>query len=98
MHTQVTKVLPWEPPSQLAWYEGEASDQFNLKEAAQNVANLLNSSVEEMEIAVTCIGKKGIMELDRDDLVALDPETARLTGVSLAYERETPVKIKKIIR
>ncbi len=98
MHTQVTKVLPWEPPPQLAWYEGKASHQLDIEKAARNIANLLNASVEEMKIAVTCIGKKGIMELDREDLVALDPETARLTGVTLAYEREVPSKIKKIIR
>ena len=38
MHTQVTKVLPWEPPPQLAWYEGEASEKLNIDEAAQHVS------------------------------------------------------------
>lgn len=96
MHTQVTKVLPWEPPPQLAWYEGEASEKLNIDEAAQHVANLFKSSVEEMEIAVTCIGKKSLHEVNREDLVALDPETARIAGVPLAYERQRPSRIKMI--
>ena len=52
-------------------------------------ANLFKSSVEEMEIAVTCVGKKSLHEVDREDLVALDPETARMAGVPLAYEQSS---------
>lgn len=89
IHTQITKVLPWEPSTQLIWTGGSAADKFDVEKSSEYVANLLNASVEEMKLAVICLGKKAIFEVDREDLVALDPETARLTGIPLAYgERE----------
>ncbi|MBN2909467.1 FMN-binding glutamate synthase family protein [Polycladomyces sp. WAk] len=89
IHTQITKVLPWEPLSQLAWAEGDFANRLDVEKAARNVANLLRSSVEEMKIAVTCLGKKAIHEVNQDDLVALDPFTARIAEVPLAYERSS---------
>jgi glutamate synthase domain-containing protein 2 len=90
IHTQISKVLPWEPLSQLAWDEGDFADLLDEEKAAKQVANLLKSSVKEMELAVMCLGKKSIHEVSRDDLVALDPQTARIAEVPLAYERQSP--------
>lgn len=86
LHTQITKVLPWEPLSQLAWSSGNFADQLDVEKAAKHTANLLKSSIEEMKIATMCLGKKSIMEVSREDLVALDPETSRFTNVPLAYQ------------
>jgi glutamate synthase domain-containing protein 2 len=86
IHTQVTKVLPFEPISQLAWSSGKFADQLDVEKAAKHTANLLKSSIEEMKIATMCLGKKSIMEVSKEDLIALDPETSRLTGVPLAYQ------------
>ncbi|MEW9031313.1 MAG: FMN-binding glutamate synthase family protein [Planifilum fimeticola] len=88
IHTQITKVLPWEPLTQLIWSGGSAAERFDVEQSSQYVANLLRASVEEMKLAVLCLGKKAISDVSREDLVALDPETARLTGVPLAYGRE----------
>lgn len=88
LHTQVTKVLPWEPISQLIWADGAFADQLDADLAAKHLSNLLKSSVEEMKIAVTCMGKKALREVNRQDLVAIDPESARMTKLPLAYERQ----------
>jgi methylamine---glutamate N-methyltransferase subunit C len=85
IHTQITKVFPWEPPTQLIWAGGSAVEKFDVEKSSKFVANLLKASVEEMKLAVICLGKKAVSEVNREDLVALDPETARLTGIPLAY-------------
>ncbi len=95
IHTQLTKVLPWEPPTQLLWTGGSAVEAFDAEKASVYVANLLNASVEEMKLAVLCLGKKAIAEVNREDLVALDPETARLTGIPLAYGKEGPDRVHR---
>ncbi|MBO2531793.1 MAG: FMN-binding glutamate synthase family protein [Thermoactinomycetaceae bacterium] len=95
LHTQITKVLPWEPLTQLIWSGGESAGQFDVEKASKYVANFLNASVEEMKLAVICLGKKAVSEVGREDLVALDPETARLTGIPLAYGREDSVRTQR---
>ena len=95
LHTQITKVLPWEPLTQLIWSGGSSAGQFDVEKASKYVANFLNASVEEMKLAVICLGKKAVSEVGREDLVALDPETARLTGIPLAYGREDSVRTQR---
>ncbi|GGA33147.1 FMN-binding glutamate synthase family protein [Kroppenstedtia guangzhouensis] len=89
VHTQITKVLPWEPPSGLLWYDGKFADQLDVEKAAKCVANLFNSSVEEMKLATIALGKKSLGEINREDLTALDPLAREITGLPLAYEAQS---------
>lgn len=85
IHAQVTKTLPWEPPTQLVFHEGKFVRQFEPKAGARSLANFLRASAEEMATGARALGKRSLQEVDRHDLFALDPETAHLTGVPLAY-------------
>lgn len=88
VHTQITQVLPWEPPSGLIWYDGKFTDRLDVDQAAESVANLFKSSVEEMKLATIALGKKALKEVNREDLTALDPLAQEMTGLPLAYEED----------
>lgn len=85
-HEQVIKALPWEPPTQLAWYEGTLVDQFDIERSATYLANFLTSFVEEMKVAVRALGKSSIHDVNSSDLVALDEWTSKVTNIPLATE------------
>lgn len=81
VHGQIGQVMPWEPLTQLVWYNSKYKQRLDINKAAQSVANLLNSFVQEMEEGIRALGKRSINELGPNDLVALDDWTAELTGV-----------------
>ncbi|WP_369414656.1 FMN-binding glutamate synthase family protein [Collibacillus ludicampi] len=85
-HTQVTKTIPWEPPTQLVFYSGSHKEKFDPARASLYLSNFLNSCMEEIKIAVRALGKSSIKEVNKSDLVALDDLTAKVTGVQSAYE------------
>ncbi|WP_018131528.1 FMN-binding glutamate synthase family protein [Effusibacillus pohliae] len=85
VHTQITKVVPWEPPTQLAFYSGSQTDQLNEQEAARNLENFFASWIEEMKIAMRALGKHSLRQINAHDLVALDEWTSHVTKVCLAY-------------
>lgn len=85
-HEQVIKALPWEPPTQLTWYEGMMADQFDEEKAADNLANFFTSFVEEMKVATLALGKNAIHDVNTTDLVALDEWTSKITNIPLAHE------------
>lgn len=80
-HGQIGQVMPWEPLTQLLWYDSKYKQRLDINKAAQSVANLLNSFVQEMAEGIRALGKRSINELGPNDLVALDDWTAELTGV-----------------
>ena len=82
-HKQILKPLPFEPPTQLAWATGTHEADFSLEEGAQSLANFLVSSSEELKSGIRALGKQSVRELDKTDLVAWDPEVARVTGLPL---------------
>lgn len=81
VHGQIGKVLPWEPLTQLVWYDSKYKDRLDIDKAVQSVTNLLQSFVQEMQEGIRALGKKSLSELGPNDLVALDDWTAELTGV-----------------
>lgn len=93
-HTQVTKALPWEPPTQLVYYPGTLADQLDEKQAAKNLENFFRSWVEEMKVAIRALGKNSVRQVNRSDLVALDEWTSKVTKVPLAYEADDHPKFK----
>ncbi|MDA8441790.1 MAG: FMN-binding glutamate synthase family protein [Peptococcaceae bacterium] len=84
-HTQVLKALPWEPPTQVAWYAGKSAEQLDVDMAAKNLANFINSATQEMAQSTRAIGKTSFTEISREDLFALDQLTADIVGVPLGY-------------
>lgn len=84
-HNQILKVLPWEPPTTLVYYDSPTKTQLDINLAALNVENTLKSMVLEMEEAMRSLAKSSLKELNSDDLVALDSITAEITEVKRAY-------------
>ncbi len=84
-HDQVTKAIPWEPPTELAFYPGSLKDEFDEEEAAMYLENFFVACIEEMKVAIRALGKTSIREVNADDLVALDEWTSKVTKVPLAH-------------
>lgn len=80
-HNQVQKVLPWEPITTLIYYDSPSKTKFDIDMGATHVVNVINSMVLEMEEGMRALGKSSLKELSPDDLVALDHDTAEVTGV-----------------
>lgn len=85
-HVQVTKAIPWEPPTQLVMYPGSMKEEFDEEEAAKYLSNFLVSCVEEMKVAIRALGKTSVRDVTADDLIALDEWTSKVTNVRLAIE------------
>ena len=58
LHCQIAK-LAQAPPTQLALYQGKMNDMLDIDEAAQSLANFLNSCIAEM-VAVQAMGKTSL--------------------------------------
>lgn len=84
-HNQGEKVLPWEPLTTLLYYPSPSKTKLSIDTAATYVANSLTSMSLEMEEAMLALGKASLKELSPDDLAALDPYTAEVTGIKLAF-------------
>ncbi|HZW83968.1 MAG TPA: FMN-binding glutamate synthase family protein [Candidatus Deferrimicrobium sp.] len=90
-HTQVLKALPWEPPTQIVWYNAKYSSRFDENKGAQNLANYLKACAQEMADGLRVMGKTSLKELSKKDLFGLSKSIAEITGVTLAYQ---PYKIR----
>jgi glutamate synthase domain-containing protein 2 len=91
-HNQIAKVLPWEPPTTLIYYNSPTKIQLNINQAATSVENAITAIVLEMEEAMRALGKASLEELSPDDLVALDSLTAEITGVKSVYGHSSLVQ------
>jgi glutamate synthase domain-containing protein 2 len=88
-HGQIDKVLPWEPPTTLIYYNSPTKTQLNIKQAATSVVNVMTAMVLEMEEAMRALGKASLKKLSPDDLVALDSLSAEITGVKSVYDHSS---------
>ncbi|MGE5589513.1 MAG: FMN-binding glutamate synthase family protein [Bacillota bacterium] len=84
--TDAGKVMPFEPPTQLALHSARLKDRLDVDQAATRVANFINASTREMALTAQAMGKTALQQLRPSDLVALDPQTAAIAGVELAYQ------------
>lgn len=84
-HGQVDKVIPWEPPTTLVFYDSPTKNKLDINQAATNVVNTITSFVLEMEEGMRSLGKTSLKVLNPNDLVALDSFTAEVTGVKRVY-------------
>lgn len=82
---QITRATPFEPPTALVVYSGKLTDKLDLDKSVQSLFNFLNACVREMELVAISAGRLALAELDRSDLVALDPFIARALDIELGY-------------
>lgn len=84
-HTQLLKVFPYEPPTQLTYYHGRFKERFNIEQGAKTLASFFAACRSELEEAVRALGRAGVHEVNRQDLFALDRDVADIAGVALAW-------------
>jgi len=84
-HTQVFHSLPYEPPVQVVLEQGKDKDKLDIEKGGRNLASYLLSSVDEMKLAVRALGKKSIREVNKNDLFALDRQTAEIADIPQGY-------------
>lgn len=90
-HGQISKAVPFEPITSITWAKGSKVDQFDAEKGAQTVANFLQSCAGELTEAARALGKRSIREIRRDDLLALDRETAETLGLPPSWRSPLPV-------
>ncbi len=86
VHAQWQKIAPFEPPTQLVWHDGKHRDKFDIEEGARDVANWFNAVADELVVGVRCVGKNAVHDVSREDLCALSPDVAAVTGLPLAWQ------------
>lgn len=87
-HTQVTKAIPWEPPTGLIYNDGKGKKKYNPDLGAKHLFNYLQSCVLEMQTLARTLGKTGLDKFDRSDLVALDPTYAEIAGIEYLHKKD----------
>ena len=85
IHAQWQKIAPLEPPTTLVLHDGKHRDKFDVEEGARDVANWFWAMADELVTGVRCVGKEEIHAVNREDLCALTPELATITGLPLAW-------------
>ncbi|PKM83236.1 MAG: FMN-binding glutamate synthase family protein [Firmicutes bacterium HGW-Firmicutes-14] len=85
-HTQVLKALPFEPPTQLLWYDGKHADEFDIETGAKHLMKFLNSCREELIEGIRALGKTAVGQVDKKDLFAIDELISKGVGIPMAYE------------
>ncbi len=84
-HTQITKSIPWEPPTGLIYYQGKAASKLNPDLGAKHLYHYLKSCMEEMVQTVRIIGKGSFREITKQDLVAVDSLYAEIAGIDAIF-------------
>lgn len=82
---QMSKSVPFEPPTDLVIYNAKMTDKLDIERSTQQLHNYLQASVREMELVSYSIGKEDIQQITKEDLCTLDPFLALATGVQLGY-------------
>lgn len=85
--SQMKKTLPWEPPYDLVMEAGAGrwEKAFDVEQGGQDLARYLASAVGDMRYALQALGRAGVHELSREDLVALTAELAAAVSVRPAW-------------
>ena len=93
-HTQITKVIPWEPPTELIFANGKSKNKLKVDEGAKSVANFLKSCDAEIKLSIRSMGWSSLKELSVADLCALSEEMAKITGAELGYYSRKSMAVK----
>jgi len=71
-------------PYGIATHDPFLRTRLNVDEGARKIANFILAATEELKSITRVCGKRDIHDLNKDDLVALLPELAKITGVASA--------------
>jgi len=82
---QIAKTMPFEPPTDMVVYTGKMTDHLDVEQSVHNLFNFLNSCVMEMEMVAFSTGKVALSDINRDDLVCLDPFLTRALDIQLGF-------------
>ncbi len=82
---QMAKTVPFEPPTGMVVYTGKMTGHLDMERSVRNLFNFLNSCVMEMELVAISTGKVALADINRDDLVCLDPFLARALDLQLGF-------------
>ncbi|MFT4414295.1 FMN-binding glutamate synthase family protein [Fredinandcohnia humi] len=82
---QMTKTLPFEPPTDLVVYNAKATEKLDINRSATNLFNYLNAATQEMCLACYSLGKTSLSDVSKSDLCSLDPFISRAIGVDFGY-------------
>lgn len=82
---QITKSVPFEPPTDLVVYTGKITDHLDVDKSAKNLFYFLNACVREMELVAITVGKTSLSDIGTDDLVSLDPFLSKALNIDLGY-------------
>ena len=80
---QAVNLVPWEPPYSMIFESGSQRKRFSPASAERRATAFLQSTTAEIETGMRALGKSALTELSRQDMVALTPLTAALTGCRL---------------
>ena len=87
-------------PVGIATQNPELRAKFDSAKATQGVANFLNVTLRELKTFARITGHKSIHDLNLSDLITIDPEIAKFTGIAHAGEalpeKNTEAKSKAI--
>lgn len=84
-NTQTVNDLPWEPPTESIYNDGSARDRYDPDLGAENLNNYLQSCLKEMRLLAAVLGKSSLKQLNRRDLVALEPLSAQIAEIDCLY-------------
>jgi glutamate synthase domain-containing protein 2 len=84
-HSQALNALPFEPPTQVVWNQGEFKDQFKIEDGVKAAEKFFTASIEEMKMALRAMGKRSLKELSKKDLVSYDELTAKMIGIPFSF-------------
>lgn len=82
---QVTKDIPWESPTGSIYNDGSAKNRYDPDLGAKHLNYYLQSCLYEMRLLAGVLGKTSLRELNRSDLVALDPLYAQIAEIDYLH-------------
>ena len=71
-------------PYGIATQNPELRTRLDVEKGAEKVARFIRAATGELQAICRICGKSGLNELNRNDLVALEPELSRITGIKMA--------------
>lgn len=85
-HGQLSKAVPFEPITSIAWATGQKAAAFDPEQGATTLANFLLACAAELVEGVRALGKKSVRAIGRSDLVALDGDAAARFGLPPSWQ------------
>lgn len=81
VHSQVLRAVPFFPPNALIFAKGTLAGLFQTKKGVRDLTRYFQATRLELDLILRALGKNDISLLARSDLMALNEEAARLTGL-----------------